>query len=375
MKGHLKRRLKIFVLLGYIFAFALHSNAGIRPQKAQAVSGHVAVRAIDFESSLFSLSLESFPDIHKYLEHIIDLEESINPPLKRKSLSAVKKEKVSNGPKVKRFCKKVSKRFLRYGWGRSRCNSFPWHHVRNSVKGDPLTWVTYGNESEHKKKQKNTTLIMCGVHGDEITPVKFCYDILKYLERNRETFKEKLIVVAPIVNPDSFFRRRPTRTNWRGIDINRNFPTRDWRKSALKMWKKRYRKDKRRYPGRRPLSEPEVIFQVNLIKRYKPNKIISVHAPLTIIDYDGPTKKGFGKASQLLIQMSRKASGYRIKNYPFFPGSLGNWAGNERGIPTYTLELPSSDNRKHKEYWRLFRNAIHTALLQDFRTDNTSSSQ
>ena len=68
------------------------------------------------------------------------------------------------------------------------------------------------------------------------------------------------------------------------------------------------------------LQEPEVIFQVNLIKRYKPNKIISVHAPLTIIDYDGPTRKNrnYKKASQLLIQMSRKASGYRIKNYPFF---------------------------------------------------------
>ena len=140
------------------------------------------------------------------------------------------------------------------------------------------------------------------------------------------------------------------------------------------MWKRRYRKDKRRYPGKRPLSEPEVIFQVNLIKRYKPNKIISVHAPLTIIDYDGPTSKGknFKKASQLLVQMSRKASGYRIKNYPFFPGSLGNWAGNERGIPTYTLELPSSDNRKHKEYWRLFKNAIHAALLKDFRVDKES---
>ena len=107
MKGHLKRRLEFFVLLGFIFAFASHSAAGIRPQKAQDISGHVAVRAIDFESSLFSLSLESFPDIHKYLEHIIDLEESIDPPLKRRSVSVVKKEKVSNGPKVKRFCKKV----------------------------------------------------------------------------------------------------------------------------------------------------------------------------------------------------------------------------------------------------------------------------
>ena len=35
------------------------------------------------------------------------------------------------------------------------------------------------------------------------------------------------------------------------------------------------------------MSEQETYFQVNLIKRYMPSKIISVHAPLTIIDYDG----------------------------------------------------------------------------------------
>jgi protein MpaA len=97
-----------------------------------------------------------------------------------------------------------------------------------------------------------------------------------------------------------------------------------------------------------------------------------VHAPLTILDYDGPmrnNKNGVVNplAKNLLLQMSRKANGYQIKDYPFYPGSLGNWAGNERGIPTYTLELPSSDNRKHRVFWKLFRNAIHMALIQDLR--------
>ena len=108
---------------------------------------------------------------------------------------------------------------------------------------------------------------------------------------------------------------------------------------------------------------------MNLIKRYSPDKIVSVHAPLTILDYDGPEEHGHGKhfhaANQLLVQMSKDASGYRIKNYPFFPGSLGNYAGNELGIPTYTLELPTSDNRKHREYWKLFQKAIYSAINKD----------
>ena len=362
----------LILLLFHAESFAVGTSRG-----AQGLSGFTVGKEVDVTSSLFSLSEESFPEVHQYLNYILNYEKTL-PNSKEEALQVPRKASreiaVKLTPKVRKFCKKVNKRFLDYGWGNSKCNRYPWNHVRNSVKGDPLTWVTYGSEPEHKKSPRNTTLILCGVHGDEITPIKFCYDIMKHVESNKKFYSEKLIVIAPIVNPDSFFRRRPTRTNYRGIDINRNFPTRDWRKNALKMWKRRYRKDKRRYPGRRPLSEPEVIFQVNLIKRYKPNKIISVHAPLTIIDYDGPTRKNrnYKKASQLLIQMSRKASGYRIKNYPFFPGSLGNWAGNERGIPTYTLELPSSDNRKHKEYWSLFKSAIHAALLKDFRVEKES---
>lgn len=273
---------------------------------------------------------------------------------------------------VSTYCAKIDKSFERWGWPESECLKYEWNHVRNSVKGDPLIWYALGNEEEHKNEHKDTTMVLCGIHGDEITPVKFCFDIIEHAKKYAEEFKDKMIVIAPIVNPDSFFKSKPTRTNQRMVDINRNFPTKDWDKDAIRMWKSRYGSDKRRYPGQRPLSEPEVVFQVNLIKRYNPDKIISVHAPLTLLDYDGPTKDINFKAREevaksLLIQMSQKASGYKIKNYPYFPGSLGNWAGNERSIPTYTLELPSSDPSKSAEYWELFREAIHSAFHHDFQ--------
>jgi protein MpaA len=303
------------------------------------------------------------------------------PKFSRKKFFRTKAKNIT--PAVKKYCKKVDKRFLHWGWGRSYCDHFNWHHVRNSVNGDPLMWVSYGDEVAHKKEHKDTTVIFCGVHGDEITPIKFCFDILYELELvkagvipAKEEYRNKMIIVSPITNPDSFFKKRATRTNARGIDINRNFPTKDWYKDALRLWKHRYGKAKRRYPGKAPMTEPEVVYQVNLIRRYKADKIISVHAPLTLLDYDGPEHhhhqhdKSVGiRANQLLIQMSKKASGYKIKNYPFFPGSLGNWAGNERGIPTYTLELPTADNRRHKEYWALFKDAIHSAISSDFRKD------
>jgi protein MpaA len=280
-----------------------------------------------------------------------------------------------------KFCNKMDKKFKVYGWEKSQCDTFKWNHIRNSVQGDPLIWTIFGDisdENEASFKKKDITVIMCGVHGDEITPIKFCFDIMYYLrefsldKKNfEEEFKNKVVIVAPLVNPDSFFKLRPSRVNSRGVDVNRNFPTKDWMKDARKYWISKLKKDKRRNPGTSPGTEPEVVFQMNLIKRYGPDKIISVHSPLTLLDYDGPntivsTVDG-SKAEELLIQMSKDASDYKIENYPFFPGSLGNWAGQERDIPTYTLELPTSDPAKSNGYWKLFKEAMHKAILHDIK--------
>ena len=284
-------------------------------------------------------------------------------------------------PVIKAYCEKLDVSFKKFGWEKSQCADFKWNNYRNSVLGDPLMWTVFGDVSDEELpsfKDKDVTIVMCGVHGDEITPIKFCFDLMYYLrtayadpERAKE-FHNKVVLVSPLVNPDSYFKKRPTRMNARGIDPNRNFPTKDWHTMARQLWLKKFKRDKRRNPGMRPNSEPEVIFQVNLIKRYNPDKIVSVHSPLTLLDYDGPSTTitdGMDgvKAHELLIQMSRDASGYNIKDYPFFPGSLGNWAGQERNIPTYTLELPSSDPRKNGEYWTLFESAMHKVIVHNLR--------
>jgi len=285
-------------------------------------------------------------------------------------------------PALTSYCKKMDGQFKKFGWGKSDCENINWNHIRNSVNGDPLTWTVFGDTADVDTasfKQKDISIIMCGVHGDEITPVKFCFDILDYLksayadpEISKSEFAKKIVIVAPLVNPDSFFKERPSRVNARGVDVNRNFPTRDWAKDARRLWVANFGKDRRRNPGLTSNSEPEVVFQMNLIKRYGPDKIISVHSPLTMLDYDGPSKRvdGFvdgGRAHELLIQMSKDASDYKVVNYPFFPGSLGNWAGKERDIPTYTLELPSSDPAKSPEYWKLFKYAIHNAVVHGLK--------
>lgn len=264
-------------------------------------------------------------------------------------------------PAVANFCTELKKKFEDYKWGHPQCEDFKWNHVRNSNLGTPLVWATFGEEGP--ATAENTTIIMCGVHGDEITPVKFCWDLMRELKKNH-TFIDKQVIVVPLVAPDSFFKTRPTRTNGRGVDVNRNFPTKDWHAEAHKRWHRNHKKDVRKNPGKNPASEQETVFQMNLILRYKPNKVISIHAPLTLLDYDGPSLKAeAGKSAKwLLMQMSEKSSGYKISNYPVFPGSLGNWSGKEKHIPTYTLELPNTNPHETDKFWLLFKDAIMFAV-------------
>ena len=312
--------------------------------------------------SVFIYSCASSQDQNNNTEATPSVDSQINTEISQAPAQPAKAPQFKElPPGVKVFCEKLSAKFKEYKWGEPNCEDFDWNHVRNSDLGTPLVWTYFGDEKDPIAKA-NTTIIMCGVHGDEITPVKFCWDLMNEMKNHQ--FKDKQVIIAPLVSPDSFFKERPTRTNGRGVDVNRNFPTKDWKDQALSKWKHNLKGDKRKYPGPHAASEQETYFQMNLIKRYNPNKVISVHSPLTILDYDGPglkAKKG-QSALQLLEEMSRRSSGYKISNYPVFPGSLGNWSGKERHIPTYTLELPNTNPQKTTEFWNLFKGAILYAI-------------
>ena len=213
----------------------------------------------------------------------------------------------------------------------------------------------------------NTTLVLASVHGDEITTLYVALRLAHWLNENRaEIFASATptrVILAPLVNPDGYHRFPRTRMNGRGVDINRNFPTRDWATRALSAWRTKYRSNPRRFPGHSPSSEPETVFQEEMIRKFRPQKILSIHSPLNFIDYDGPTQKSLSDFSreythvcQELRRILKAVSG------TFFPGSLGNYAGRELGIPTLTLELPSTDPGKAELYWKKFSQGIQKMI-------------
>jgi protein MpaA len=265
---------------------------------------------------------------------------------------------------VKKWCEAARKEIEKLDWKIDPCDrkdgSIAWRVGGTSVEGRPLLFAEFGKASDGG----NTTLVLSSVHGDEITPLYLGIQLAHWLIDHKAEIGNAHVVIAPMINPDGFYRKPRTRTNARGVDINRNFPTRDWNKQALKAWKVKYRSDPRRFPGSAPSSEPETTFQEELIRVFKPQKILSVHSPLNHLDYDGPSAITLSKFPRDYVRECLKLRA-RLKavSTGFFPGSLGNYAGQELGIPTLTLELPSADSRKAKAYWEKFSQGIK-AMIQ-----------
>ena len=165
------------------------------------------------------------------------------------------------------------------------------------------------------------TLVIGVFHGDE--PVG--KDILEnYLENGTN----KNLIIVPCLNPDGMTLN--TRQNANKVDLNRNFPTKNWTKTNI---------GEDYYGGEAPESETETKFIMQIIEEYKPKQIVTIHTPYKIVNFDGDEK------AKKLAEKIAKILSYEIDDdigYPT-PGSFGTYYGKERNIPVITIELDENE--------------------------------
>lgn len=159
-------------------------------------------------------------------------------------------------------------------------------------------------------------LIIGVVHGDEPQGE---FLINNYL--NKVSTLPQNILFIPSLNPDG--QELETRTNANEVDINRNFPTQNWELGE----RNRY------FGGDEPASEIETRFVIDVVEKYAPKLIITLHTPFKIVNFDGEAREISEKIGEIFNYPVEESIGYPT------PGSFGTWAGVERQIPIITIEM------------------------------------
>ena len=195
-----------------------------------------------------------------------------------------------------------------------------------SVQGAPLYMRDLGVSTG-----KLRVLVVGTMHGDELSSAAVALHWLRLASTEQVDMPQPVHWrFLPVLNPDGLVAQPPRRTNARGVDLNRNFPTPNWQRDAAVYWEKRTGKDPRRWPGPKPLSEPETRFLHEQMEKFRPHLIVSIHAPYGVLDFDGPS-----------VPPSRLGRLY-LDQVGIFPGSLGNYGGVHKGVPVVTIELPNA---------------------------------
>lgn len=185
------------------------------------------------------------------------------------------------------------------------------------------------------------TLIIAAIHGDERIAAELADRLIADLRELDERDAPGGVIVIPRLNPDGL--ARGTRGNATGVDLNRNFPATNWRRTSPRS---------ATFGGASPMSEPETVALVKLLEARQPRQLISIHAMHrgACNNFDGP-----GKALAELLNRHNRYPVLASIGYPT-PGSLGSFAGHDRQIPMVTLELPKS--AKLDDVWHSNRAAL-----------------
>jgi len=163
---------------------------------------------------------------------------------------------------------------------------------------------------------ERVVLFLATIHGDEAAGTPLLRELAAHLLEHPAKVAGRTVVIVPVANPDG--AGNGTRGNAAGVDLNRNYPTANFRPT--------------RRNGPRPLSEPESCALHSLIEEFDPAVVVSIHQPLSCVDFDGPGR-------DLAVAMAA-ACRLPVRKLGARSGSLGSWVGETLGTPIVTLEMP-----------------------------------
>ncbi len=198
---------------------------------------------------------------------------------------------------------------------------------------------------------KPKILIIGGTHGVE---PQSSY----YAEQLAKALKQDNIQIIHTLNPDGI--KANTRGNARGVDLNRNMPSKNWQATPSILPNNKINPY---YGGAKPASEPETKKLLKLIYDFQPDLIISFHTnhyvqnpnpPQVNLDIRIDKAADIVERNQYGREMAQRIAD--ILELPVTedigyatPGSLGSYS-KDMGLPCITVEF--DDDLNGKQLWK-----------------------
>ncbi len=255
-----------------------------------------------------------------------------------------------------RACRKISNKLASVSY--KECINLDLKFSEFSEKKFPILLKEFAPIGS--KQPKGKILLIGGIHGDEYSSVSVVFKWLAILQKYHSgLFHWK---ISPLVNPDGLLQKKSQRMNANQVDLNRNFPSTDSAQTHTDYWHKKTHSDPRKYPGKAPLSEKESQWLVNVIDQFKPDVIVSVHAPYGLVDFDGKSKPPAHLGPLHLHLLGT------------YPGSLGRYGNKVLNVPVITVELQYAGIMpKKSEISKIWRDLI--IWLRNYLTQKTVHSE
>ena len=198
-------------------------------------------------------------------------------------------------------------------------NPSPWTVIGQSAQGQSLHIRRIG-------AGEKTTLIVAGIDGEDRIAVNWIDSFAKRLDEEPDTFGDHQLVLLRAVNPDGLINK--IAENSRGVAINRNFPTGNYRPGGKPS------------AGKGPASEPETRAVMQLLYDLRPQRV--VHLVSTPRQSAAECNGVATEATASLSTVRRlTVTDFDAKEHP---GSLEDFVTSVLGSEMVTLRLAINDD-------------------------------
>lgn len=190
------------------------------------------------------------------------------------------------------------------------------HDIGTSREGTPIRASLIGEPDAAVR-----IVVLGQMHGDEPAGTR----VISAL-RTLTPPEGVALWLIPTMNPDG--NEQGTRTNRRGVDLNRNFPT-QWRAQD---------QGTREWSGPRAASEPETRAMMRFLREVAPTALLSFHQPFGVVDITHAPARKAGRQLARWMDLPARAVGCSGP----CRGTLTEWATEELDAIALTVELPAT---------------------------------